>query len=134
MFHSLCWCWPKDVKLTLAGNALFQIAAAISSWRVELAIGVFPNGSQHIVEGFKFHDSVVAFLADVSGEPTSILGSGVASSKWCFRIETTIDHSAVGLSPSSFLSLQDQPEAGRGGSADSAEYCHKPSCVIAPIQ
>ena len=34
MFHSLCWCWPKDVKLTLAGNALFQIAAAISSWRV----------------------------------------------------------------------------------------------------
>jgi hypothetical protein len=40
MFHSLCWCWPKDVKLTLAGNALFQIAAAISWWRVELAIGV----------------------------------------------------------------------------------------------
>ena len=32
MFHSLCWCWPKDVKLTLAANALFQIAAGISSW------------------------------------------------------------------------------------------------------
>lgn len=40
MFHSLCWCWPKGLKLTLAGNTLFLIAAAISSWRAELAIGV----------------------------------------------------------------------------------------------
>jgi hypothetical protein len=40
MVHSLSWCWPKSVILTLAGNALFQIAGAISSWRVELAIEV----------------------------------------------------------------------------------------------